>query len=334
MHPIEILLYRFQQTVAQGKYKIPEATLATFSESTAAHLKRQFEREPKDFTLRMSNLGKPLCQLECEQAGIKGISWDNNSLTRNTFGDICEDVLMFMLHASGVPIVSEQEPVELMISGQKIKGTLDLVIDFGKPNDTWENGVDRSLEYIPDPRVWDIKSASDWTFKNKFTLPFDRFIEEDTFGYVDQLFLYAESKGYPVGGNIVQNKSSGEILAYEFPTEQRLYREAAIAGVEAKVTLLSESSGKIILSDSIFKGVQYTRYTTAVSLAAEPVPTTKFKPAMEYFRSKPTGNLILNPKCSFCEYKFHCYPNVQLKPKAKSTAKVPQLQYYVEYHDE
>lgn len=120
-------------------------------------------------------------------------------------------------------------------------------------------------------------------------------------------------------------------MVMEFPVEQQLYRQATIRRVEEKVGVLNGKQHMVIPpnrdnQDAATEQVQSSLGTTTT-------PTTKFKPAMEYFRSKPTGNLILNSKCSFCEYKFHCYPNVQLKPKAKSTAKVPQLQYYVEYHD-
>ncbi len=328
MHTIELLLHRFLNTVARGSHSIPDAILAKFSESTAAHLKQQFEREPRDFTLRMSNLGKPLCQLECEQAGIKGISWDNNMITRSTFGYICEDVLMFMLHAAGVPIVAEQESVELEIAGQRIKGTLDLVIDLGSIDFTIVPGGHIKLS---DPRVWDIKSASDWTFRNKFTLPFDRFLDEDSFGYCDQLFLYSAAKGYPVGGIIVQNKATGEILVMEFPQEQQLYREAAIRRAEAKVAVLARKSRNVSLSNPM--SAEQIPDIFSQELPHYPVPTTKYEPELESFRGKHTGNLILNSKCTFCDYKFHCYPSLQLKPKAKSVAKSPQLQYYVEYHD-
>jgi hypothetical protein len=309
MHPIELLIHRFLQEVSKGGYICSEPLLDKFTASTRAHLRRQFEREPNKFSLRMSNLGRPLCQLECEQAGIKGQSWDNNTLTRNTFGDICEDVLMFILHASGVPIVSEQEQVSLDIAGQKIQGTLDVVIDFSKLN---------TYECPTDPRVWDIKSASDWSFKNKFTLGFDKFLEEDTFGYVDQLFLYGEARGCKVGGFIVQNKSTGEIAIVAFPEEQRLLRESTMRRVEEKVNLLSKEFSQSILHDQ--------------DSDTGKLPTTKFSSVPEYFRKHLTGNLILNTKCSMCDYKFHCWPGLQLKPKAKSEAKNPQMVYYTEYH--
>jgi hypothetical protein len=276
----------------------------------------------------MSNLGRPLCQLECEQAGIKGQSWDNNTLTRNTFGDICEDILMFILHASGVPIVSEQEQVSLDIAGQKIQGTLDVVIDFGVLIDGGE--IAKKI-LLPAPRVWDIKSASDWAFKNKFTLSFDKFLEEDTFGYVDQLFLYGEARGCKVGGFIVQNKSTGEVAIIAFPEEQRSLREAALRRVEEKVNLLSRKSSCSRKSKVIRSSDQPT-----LSKYDDPkptVPTTKFEPTVEYFRKLPTGNMVAPMKCSMCDYKFHCWPTLQLKPKAKSEAKNPVMTWYVEYHE-
>jgi hypothetical protein len=336
MHPIELLIHKFLQEVQKGNYKIPIALLDKFTESTRAHLVRQFEREPNKFSLRMSNLGRPLCQLECEQAGIKGQSWDNNTLTRNTFGDICEDVLMFILHASGVPIVSEQEQVSLDIAGQKIQGTLDVVIDFSAKCDNCISYLGKCpyCGSIRDPRVWDIKSASDWAFKNKFTLSFDKFLEEDTFGYVDQLFLYGEARGCKVGGFIVQNKSTGEVAIIAFPEEQRLLREAALRRVEEKVNLLSRKSSSIINLQSKISNNSSDQSTFSKSDDPKPtVPTTKFEPIAEYFRKLPTGNMVAPIKCSICDYKFHCWPTLQLKPKAKSEAKNPVMTWYVEYHE-
>jgi hypothetical protein len=305
MHPIELLIHKFLQEVQKGNYKIPPALLDKFTESTRAHLVRQFEREPNKFSLRMSNLGRPLCQLECEQAGIKGQSWDNNTLTRNTFGDICEDVLMFILHASGVPIVSEQEQVSLDIAGQKIQGTLDVVIDFSAKCDNCTSYLGKCpyCGSIRDPRVWDIKSASDWAFKNKFTLSFDKFLETDEFGYFSQLFLYAKARDCKAGGLIVQNKSSGEIATIIVPEDQQKYSDFFFREAEAKVN-------------------------TLISLTKGNLPSKKYEEIVETFHKKITGNRLLGEKCSFCNFKFHCFPNIQLKAQVDSKSKNPKMIWY------
>lgn len=290
MHPIELLVFSFLQEVNRGTYKVPLPLLEKFGESAVAHLKRQFEREPSKFTIRASNIGRPICQLLLEQEGIEGIQDAN--VIRNTYGDLVEDLLMFVLHAAGVPIVSEQELVSLELAGVQIQGTLDLVIDFGN-----------------DPRVWDIKSASDWSFKNKVT--FDDFLKQDTFGYVDQLFLYSAARGCKAGGWIVKNKSDGQIRVVEAPEEQRFLRETAIGRMEEKVGILLQSERGKSSRDI----------------------TYKFLAVPELFRNKATGNTVLHEICVMCNKKFHCFPEVQLKPKAKSEAKNRPLVWYTEYKE-
>jgi hypothetical protein len=304
MHLIELLVHQFLQEINQGSWKASPSLLEKFGEDTVKHLKRQFEREPNKFTIRASNIGRPICQLLLEQAGIQGSSETNT--IRNLYGDLVEDVLMFVLHAAGVPIVSEQELVSIELAGAQIQGTLDVVIDFGN-----------------DPRVWDIKSASDWSFKNKFDLPFEKFLEQDTFGYADQLFLYSAARGCKAGGWIVKNKSDGQIRVVEAPEEQRLFREASIRRMEEKVGVLLRERSNILVS-SIQSG------TTAPLAIGEQY---KFQPIPEFFRKKPTGNMVLNDICVMCDKKFHCFPEVQLKPKAKSEAKNPSLVWYTSYKE-
>ena len=76
-----------------------------------------------------------------------------NSIARFAFGDLTEALLMLVMREAGIDIVDFQKEVALEIEGVVVKGTLDVIIrgDDGKE------------------RVWDIKSASDWAYKNKFT---------------------------------------------------------------------------------------------------------------------------------------------------------------------
>jgi hypothetical protein len=228
-----------------------------------------------------------------EQQGVQGIS--DTNVIRNVFGDVVEDILMFVLYAAGVPIVAEQELVSLELAGVEISGTLDLVIDFGN-----------------DPKVWDIKSVSDWAFKNKFNKSFEDFIKEDYFGYADQLFFYSTARGCRVGGWIVKNKSDGQIKVIEAPSEQESLRDLALRRMEEKVNILLQDANQRV----------------------EPANSAqRFQPVSEFFRKKPTGNLIAHDACTFCDKKFHCWPGIQLKPRAKSEAKNPPLIWYTEYKE-
>lgn len=198
MHRIEALIYKFLRDVKNGPYKIPDELYQKFGRETQLALKAQFEREPRDFRLYMSSIGKPLCVLKFEKLGVQGESQDN--VIRNVYGEIAEDIVLFLLHASGVPVIAEQERLEYTINGHTLSGRLDVVIQF--PDEEAE--------------VWDIKSASAWAFKNKFT-DFEQLATGDVFGYVSQLFLYAEARRCKAGGFIAFDKSTGEVRVVEVP---------------------------------------------------------------------------------------------------------------------
>jgi hypothetical protein len=314
MHLIELQIFQFLQEVSGGSYKVPPSLLEKFGEETKSALKKQLERQPREFSIRGSNIGKPLCVLQREQAGIKGVSY--NSTLQNLYGELVEDTLLFLLYAAGVPIVTEQELVSLEIAGQTINGTLDIVIDFGN-----------------DPRVWDIKSASDWSFKNKFNKSFEEILHGDYFGYTDQLFFYSTARRCKVGGWIVQNKSSGEIRIIEAPDEQRSLREAALRRMEEKVSTLSENEQRVVVPAGDPEiGVQRV-YDSNNTNHLDSKLLQCFEPNLEYFKKKPTGNLVLHDACTLCEFRFGCWENLQLKPRAKSEAKNPPLIWYTHYED-
>ena len=54
-----------------------------------------------------------------------------------------------------------------------------------------------------------------------------------------------------------------------------------------------------------------------------------FEPVKETFRKEETGNLILNKNCSFCSYRFDCWPDLQELPAVKSKAKEPPIVPYI-----
>ena len=86
----------------------------------------------------MSNIGRPLCQLQMEAKGVKGEGQPYNVRMRNTFGDLIEALSIFVMKSAGIKLKNEQKKVRYEFDGGKIDGKQDVEID-GK--------------------VWDIKSA-------------------------------------------------------------------------------------------------------------------------------------------------------------------------------
>ena len=140
-----------------------------------------------DFTLRMSNIGKPARQLWFEkrdEAGRSGV--DGSTQIKFLYGHLLEEVLLMLVRMAGHQVTDEQK--EVVVDG--IKGHMDCKI----------NG-----------EVVDVKTASRFAF-NKFSE--GRLAQDDPFGYMGQLAGYEASEGTSNGGFLVINKESGELCMY------------------------------------------------------------------------------------------------------------------------
>jgi len=204
---------------------IPKNILQEFKEDCGKAVEKQFtdERE-KEFRIRMSNIGRPLCQLQMEKKHFGDKSLKNfenyNHKLRNLFGDILEAVVVMLLKTVKAKINGLQGSVKLNTEYFDIKGTYDIIID---------------------DKVYDIKSASPFAYEKKFGEQgggFDKFVEGDVFGYLSQGYLYSEATTKPFGGWIVVNKSTGEIMLSSPPEEDDKYREQAMGTVKKNIKAL------------------------------------------------------------------------------------------------
>ena len=193
--------------------------IEAFGEDCKAAIRKQFSRN-SDYRIRMSGIGRPLCQQQLEKQGHKqDVAY--NDVVRFLMGDLVEAAAVLIMKAAGINVEQEQSQCSLELDGQTVDGTLDVIID---------------------DKVWDIKSTSPWSFENKFSGRggYDAIKEDDPFGYIMQGFLYSESKGLPFGGWIAINKSSGEWDFVEAPDDQeedrKAYPEEANRRVHAIVT--------------------------------------------------------------------------------------------------
>ena len=147
MNNILLKVQQYLDTVSKGPVKLDKQLVQEFGEACKNALLKQFEEERRDkFELRMSNVGRPLCQLQMEAKGIKGEGQPYNVKMRNTFGDLIEALALFVMKSSGINIKNEQKKVEYKFGKYKIEGRQDVEID---------------------EKVWDIKSASPYSFEKK-----------------------------------------------------------------------------------------------------------------------------------------------------------------------
>tara|TARA_R100000995_G_scaffold839_1_gene577 strand:+ start:5057 stop:5920 length:864 start_codon:yes stop_codon:yes gene_type:complete len=189
-HPAEIALHQYLRNSIDGKSKMSKAIIEKVKDDIGVALEKQFN-EPegkREFRLRMSNVGRPKCQLWFEKndpvhQDVLPTSFKINMI----FGDMIEALLKGLLRASGVEF-GDNKKVSLPLSDtEEIAGEYDMLLD---------------------DKIDDVKSASNWSYDNKF-LDFYTLEKGDGFGYVPQLVGYSEAANKKVGGWWVVNKNNG-----------------------------------------------------------------------------------------------------------------------------
>ena len=259
----------------EGEVSMTEDTISTVCNDVADALRKQFASSTnrREFSARPSNLGRPLCQLQMEKKGASGVQPSYNFILRMMVGDIVEAVLKGVIKESGI---------EGYESSHTITGEADLTFD-GK--------------------VDDIKSCSDYAFRNKF-VSWPSLKDRDSFGYVTQLHVYASATGKPAGGIWALNVATGELNRIE-STDTDADVKDILAEAEKKVEALT--------SDAPFKRC--------------------FDDEPETFNRILTGNRKLGMECSWCKYRFSCWPNLQERESVFSKAKSKPIVAYTEINN-
>jgi len=281
-HPSEIALHQYLEDATNGKSSMSAKTIAGIKKDIGEALNRQFGKRTKrrKFQLRMSNIGRPSCQLWFEKnRPEKSDPLPTTFVMNMMLGDIVEAVFKGLMKEAKIKF-EDSDKVHLDVADEKVSGTYDLVLN---------DAVD------------DIKSASDWSYRNKFE-SFDTLSSDDAFGYVGQLAGYAKALGKKAGGWWVVNKANGSFK----------YVPAENIDVDNEVKKLEENV-KVVKSN-VFKRC--------------------YESEEETFRGKPTGNRVLSKTCSFCRYKHSCWENLQELPSLLSKAKEPKIVSYVSIRKE
>ena len=188
-HPAEMRIHQYLQDATSGSSAMSQENIEQVATDIKDALNRQFntKREEK-FRLRMSNIGRPSCQLWFEKNKPETALPKPTTFVMNMMiGDIVEAVFKAVLREANVKF-EDTDTVKLEIDDEHtISGSYDLAIN---------DAVD------------DIKSASDWSYKYKFD-SFESLASGDSFGYVGQLAGYAKAAGKKAGGWWVLNKANG-----------------------------------------------------------------------------------------------------------------------------
>ena len=276
-HPAELALHQYMENAVKGKSSMADDTIKQVASDVAFALKRQFGGGNKrdKFGLRMSNVGRPTCQLWYDKNKPEAaIPLPTTFVMNMMLGDIVEAVFKAVLKEAGVKY-EDTDKVSLDLGDDSVSGSYDLIVD---------GAVD------------DIKSASDWSYRNKFE-SYDSLASGDGFGYVAQLAGYAKASGKKVGGWWVVNKANGQ---FKYIPATGLDIDKEISHIKKTVETVKENKFE-----------------------------KRFQPVPEKFRGKETGNTVLNTGCKFCSYRFDCWPSLVERPAVKSQAKNPPIVAYV-----
>jgi len=279
-HVAELKLHQYMTDAVNGKSSMSDEIIHQVANDVKDALQRQFggKVKRKDFTLRMSNVGRPTCQLWYEKNKPEtALPRSNNFMMNMMLGDIVEAVFKGLLRGAKVDY-EESDTVTLKCKDAEVSGSYDLVID---------GAVD------------DVKSASDWSYKNKFE-SYDTLSSGDGFGYVGQLAGYAKASGKKVGGWWVVNKANGH---FKYVPASGLNLDDEIKKIEDTVATVNTN--------------KFERC---------------FEPEIETFRGKATGNTVLNSNCKFCDYRYDCW-NLTDKPAVMSKAQTPKIVSYISMVD-
>lgn len=280
---LQTLIHMTLDRLSNGEpVSIDDKWIDEAGEAVKEALRRQLTPRDPTFRLRMSNIGRPLCQLQKEKAGEEKTRRPYNYITKMIIGDIHEIVMNVILKAAEANVTSSKNKVELQVGSTLVLGEDDIQID---------------------DKVWDVKSSSNWAYNNKWAHGWNAVYDSDTFGYIEQLYGYATAQNKIMGGWIVANKETGEVLVVEAtPTKEQLK--------EIKENM--EFNEKALTTDLPFK--------------------RQFVDEAETFYKKPTGNRVLPLVCTFCDHIKSCWPSATLKPQALSKAQNPKAVWYSEYN--
>lgn len=173
---------------------IDDAWIEEAGEEFKQALRKQLTPHDRDFRLRMSNIGKPLCQLQHGAMGTEKKRKSYNFKVQMMIGDAVECITNILLKVAGANITGGKNLVEMDVGSVTVKGEDDIEIDH---------------------KIYDVKSCSPWAFDNKWSKGYAGLKQDDAFGYIGQLTGYAQAQNKELGGWIVVNKSNGCVAVVE-----------------------------------------------------------------------------------------------------------------------
>ena len=248
MNVKEASLISYLLSVLDGKAEMPSYLLSEFAELSKKALEKHFTRKEEDFRLRMSNVGKPLCQLQMQAKGVEPEKPSHDFIVRIIIGDMLEALVIVLLKASKIEVKSQHQKVSLGVGDTQIEGEYDIELDDG---------------------IYDIKSVSPFSFTTKFNADngYDKIKQSDSFGYISQGHGYGMAANKPFKGWIAINKTTGEIVFTDAKHTDEEKKEVYSKIYNNSVALLEEKPFERCFTD--IEEVYYSKPTGNRTLGIE-----------------------------------------------------------------
>ena len=248
MNVKEASLISYLLSVLDGKAEMPSYLLSEFAELSRKALEKHFTRKKEDFRLRMSNVGKPLCQLQMQAKGVEPEKPSHDFIVRMIIGDMLEALVIVLLKAAKIEVKSQHQKVSLGVGDRQIEGEYDIELDDG---------------------IYDIKSVSPFSFTTKFNADngYDKIKQSDSFGYISQGHGYGMAANKPFKGWIAINKTTGEIVFTDSKHTDEEKKEVYSKIYNTSVALLDEKPFERCFTD--VEEVYYSKPTGNRTLGIE-----------------------------------------------------------------
>ena len=248
MNVKEASLISYLVNVLDGKAEMPSYLFDEFAELSRKALEKHFTRKKEDFRLRMSNVGKPLCQLQMQAKGVEPEKPSHDFIVRMIIGDMLEALVIVLLKAAKIEVKSQHQKVSLGVGDSQIEGEYDIELDDG---------------------IYDIKSVSPFSFTTKFNADngYDKIKQSDSFGYISQGHGYGMAANKPFKGWIAINKTTGEIVFTDSKHTDEEKKEVYSKIYNTSVALLDEKPFERCFTD--VEEVYYSKPTGNRTLGIE-----------------------------------------------------------------
>lgn len=248
MNVKEASLISYLVNVLDGKAEMPSYLFDEFADLSRKALEKHFTRKKEDFRLRMSNVGKPLCQLQMQAKGVEPEKPSHDFIVRMIIGDMLEALVIVLLKAAKIEVKSQHQKVSLGVGDRQIEGEYDIELDDG---------------------IYDIKSVSPFSFTTKFNADngYDKIKQSDSFGYISQGHGYGMAANKPFKGWIAINKTTGEIVFTDSKHTDAEKKEVYSKIYNTSVALLDEKPFERCFTD--VEEVYYSKPTGNRTLGIE-----------------------------------------------------------------